>query len=234
MLRTIEYTFSAQGITPFSPQFAGIQGENGATELVFLPDEEFADELTVLGGSYDTLYYRFDCVDGAGRTVTGTALEYTGEDISLTLDTQLTEAGGKLRVCLIISGENNGEESGTRLFTFPAELYFKDFPLRMSFTERGDLNHAVKQVGEMRQEVYGMVLSAQSACSENSDLAAQVAADAQSAASYAATALTNAMTASGYSEEARSSAEEAADALAELLALVGDINAILDTLVNAA
>ncbi|MCQ2449726.1 MAG: hypothetical protein MJ132_06025 [Clostridia bacterium] len=241
MLRTINYTFSKRDVRPSSPQFAGVQGENLATELVFEPTADMAEALADLRNNYDTLYYRFDCIDGIGRTVTGAVAEYIGGNISFLLPQELTEAGGELRVCLIISGENNEASDGTRLFSYPASLYFKDFPLRLTPTERGDLNHAVKQMSEMRAEVYDLVQTAQEICNQNNGLLGQISetvADtresAERAASYAGGALTSCVTASGYAESARKSATEAADSLAALLATVGNINAVLQLLVDAA
>ncbi len=241
MLRTIEYIFSAEGISPHSPQFAGVQGENGATQLTFTPDDDFAEVLAALRETYDTVYYRFDWVDGADRTVTGEVTEYESGAVSTTLSTEQTAAGGKLRVCLVFSGENNEIETGVCLFSFPVTLYFKEFPLRMNATERGDLNHAVAQVKALRDEAYEMLSDSEDCNAQTQTLLqqmttyqTQISGSVQSAASYASTALTNAVTASGHAAQAGQSAAEAVAALNELRSTAGGINEILATLVDVA
>jgi len=61
-VRTITYTVTADGVSPASIQSAGVQNDMNVTELIFV----FS---AVMGGimiNGKNLFYRFDCVDGAG------------------------------------------------------------------------------------------------------------------------------------------------------------------------
>lgn len=295
MLRTIEYTVSPGGIIPLSPQFAGVQGENGATELKFIPDAALSAEIAALADRYDSLTYRVDCIDGAARAVTGSVNDYAGGTVSFPLESTVTQAGGRLNVCLILSGCNNDTAASTVLYSFPVSLYFRNFPLSGRFEERAELNKAVLQTEKLRDETYDIAASvletknavdalakeakdsrtaAQDACTAaetaagESEASAQdasgyaqtaaahaqsAAQSAESAAGYAGTALTYSVQAQGYADTAQShadaaqaaqtgaessaenaaaSAQNAAHSLTELLAAVGDINAVLAQLVT--
>lgn len=302
MLRTIEYTVSPGGIVPLSPQFAGVQGENGATELKFIPDAALSAEIAALADRYDSLTYRVDCIDGAARAITGSVNDYAGGTVSFPLESTVTQAGGRLNVCLILSGCNNDTAASTVLYSFPVSLYFRNFPLSGRFEERAELNKAVLQTEKLRDETYDIAASvlemkgavdalakeaedsraaAQDACTAaetaagESEASAQdasgyaqttvayaqsAAQSAESAAGYAGTALTYSVQAQGYAETAQShantaqghadaalaaqssaessaenaaaSAQNAAQSLTELLAAVGDINAVLAQLVT--
>lgn len=291
MLRTIEYTVSPGGIIPLSPQFAGVQGENGATELKFIPDAALSAEIAALADRYDSLTYRVDCIDGAARAITGSVNDYAGGTVSFPLESTVTQAGGRLNVCLILSGCNNDTAASTVLYSFPVSLYFRNFPLSGRFEERAELNKAVLQTEKLRDETYDIAASvletkeavdvlaeeakdsrtaAQTACaaaetaageseasaqdaSGYAQAAAAHAQSAESAAGYAGTALTYSVQAQGYADTAQShadaalaaqgsaessaenaaaSAQNAAQSLTELLAAVGDINAVLAQLVT--
>lgn len=278
MLRRIEYTITPDGILPHSPQFGGVQGESGVTTLEFTPDTSVLAAINGLRESYDSLIYRIDCIDGAGHLVVGEAVEFSGETVGFTLTDAHTCMGGRITVVLVISGVNNDEEKAVEIYSFPAIIYFKEFPVRKDYSERHDLNKAVLQVKRMRDETYDIAAAAfeahrnsQSVIAEfktysenatsqieaNSHLADEAAdkavvsaenagisaADAASAANtasgYAGSALTSSVQASGYASDAlesaniaQKSAENAAESLEALMAVTGDINAVLATVVD--
>lgn len=279
MLRTINYIVSPGGISPYSPQFAGVQGENGATRLDFQLDSGFIAEITAARAIYDSIFYRFDCEDGAGRYLTGEAKELTGAAVSFVLEKTVTETGGNLRVCLILSGVNiDTTDSGMQLFSFPVQLYFKNFPIGLDFTTASDLNKAVVQVKKMRSETYDIaqtavevnqetvqlratinneaaaalqsITSAKSAvdttaaqstaaaatasekATQATDAAATATAKASEAAGYAGSALTSSVQSAGYASDASESAAAAAENLNTLLAVTGNINSVLATVIS--
>lgn len=277
-MRKIEYTLSSDGILPHSPQFGGIQGENGVTTLVFTPDTEITAAIEGLKEKYDSIIYRVDCLDGAGHLLVSEAFDLTQTPIEFTLTDAHTAMGGRLCVTLVISGVNNDTADSAELYSFPAMLYFKEFPARKDYSERHDLNQAVVQVKKMREEVYDMAASALETHEKivevsaefdtlSADMLGQIktardeavaasqsasesresaAGSADSAAGYAGSALTASVQASGYASDAQESrtaaatsasaaeqsAADAAASLESLLAVTGDINAVLATVVE--
>ena len=267
MIRTIEYTVSLTGVTPRSPQFAGVQGENGVSVIRFTPDNEFADAVSYFAQSYDMLKYRVDCIDGAGRNITGEVLDYSGRTVDFPLTNELTKMGGKLSACLIISGVNNDSTQSAVLYSFPVSLYFKEFPIVESFSDKSQLNKAVEQVKRMREETYDIFSNAldenlkiaglYSKIKEESEATKKSADDCEtylktimavydncqkneeSAASHAATSLTYSINAASYANTAKAHAdlaeqraEECTETVNGLLSVVGDINAVLATIVE--
>ncbi len=232
MLRKINYTLGSDTLLPHSPQFAGIQGENAATVLEFVLDSNFKTAIEILADEYDMLAVRFDCIDGAGRQIIGETREYSGNSVSVELTSAMTEMGGRMKGCLIFSGMNNNEEAETQLYSFPLELYFKDFPIRTDFSERKDLNQAVLQAKQLRAETYDIAASALVTKGEIEEMysvinsvngtseeileeirkaAVEAKTNRDEAASFAGSALTYSVQASGCAGDAAQSAVTAAD-----------------------
>lgn len=235
MLRRIDYTVGADNITPFSPQFAGVQGENGATVLHFEAEQTVVDTIEALCARYDSILWRFEAIDGAGRKVTGDTREYSSFPLEMPLSAAYTEMGGRMSGALIISGVNNDEDNATELMSLPIRLYFRDFPVKTDFNERQDLNKAVLQVKRMREETYDIAAAALETKSEINETAAHferlssesleqiksageiAAANAETSAlaaeealRNAGTALTYSVQAAGYANDAKESSEAAA------------------------
>ena len=227
MLRRIDYTVGADNITPFSPQFAGVQGENGATVLRFEAEQTVIDTIEALCARYDSILWRFEAIDGAGRKVTGDTREYSSFPLEVPLSAAYTEMGGRMSGALIISGFNNDEDNATELMSLPIRLYFRDFPVKTDFNERQDLNKAVLQVKQMREETYDIAAAALETKSEINETAAHfeklssesleqiksagevAAANAETSALAAEEALRNAGTALTYSVQAAGCANDA-------------------------
>lgn len=235
MLRRIDYTVGTDNVTPFSPQFAGVQGENGATVLHFEAEQAVVDTIEALCTQYDSVLWRFEAIDGAGRKVTGDTREYSSFPLEVLLSAAYTEMGGRMSGALIISGVNNDEDNTTELMSLPIRLYFRDFPVKTDFNERQDLNKAVLQVKRMREETYDIAAAAletKSAVDESvagfeklsaenleqiisagevaADNAATSASAAEEALRNAGTALTCSVQASGYANDAKEYSQAAA------------------------
>ena len=235
MLRRIDYTVGTDNVTPFSPQFAGVQGENGATVLHFEAEQTVVDTIEALCARYDSILWRFEAIDGADRKVTGDTWEYSSFPLEVPLSAAYTEMGGRMSGALIISGVNNDEDNATELMSLPIRLYFRDFPVKTDFNERQDLNKAVLQVKQMREETYDIAAAAletksavdesvagfeklSSESLEQIKSAGEVAAAnaetsalaAEEALRNAGTALTCSVQASGYANDAKESSEAAA------------------------
>ena len=235
MLRRIDYTVGTDNVTPFSPQFAGVQGENGATVLHFEAEQAVVDTIEALCTQYDSVLWRFEAIDGAGRKVTGDTREYSSFPLEVLLSAAYTEMGGRMSGALIISGVNNDEDNATELMSLPIRLYFRDFPVKTDFNERQDLNKAVLQVKRMREETYDIAAAALETKSEINETAAHferlssesleqiksagevAAANAETSAlaaeealRNAGTALTYSVQAAGYANDAKESSEAAA------------------------
>ena len=264
MLRTIEYMISPSGITPFSPQFAGVQGEDGATTLSFHFDPKFCAGVEGLAGQYDYLYCRMDCTDGAGRYITGEAAPFHSGGMTFSLKKEYTLTGGRLFGSLIVSGFNNGDmPEPTVLYTLPFTLYFRDFPVGNTEGTSRELNGIVLQVKALRDETYNIAATARETKEQIEGLEGEIDATAASAilqinaardtavaagaaaatnadraeiAKTAAEAAKNAAsqyveTCGQYAGQARLQADRAEEKADELFAVVGNINAVLATVV---
>lgn len=145
-IRTINYTLSADGIFPAAEQAAGLRGEHAATELKFTLSPQLYNAVMAEKGEGDRIVYRFDCFDGLGNPFIGDTADLENGTVTLTLGENLTRAGGRTRVHLIISRIGASEQAETELFSFPARLYFENVPLNS--TAYGEPRASLSALGE--------------------------------------------------------------------------------------
>ena len=102
-IRTVSFTATASGVTPKQAQFAGVQGDHHATEVVFTLDESLVK---------DTYKYRFEYVDGAGGYDTTEFVTVADNQAKCTLPGNWTGAGscGKIRLCIVVLSADGTEE----------------------------------------------------------------------------------------------------------------------------
>ncbi len=105
-IKTLNYTVTADGISPNYERRAGVQYDHNKTQLQFTLDSELYNALLekLADGN---LSYRFDCYDGEGKLHLGE--NHTLEVITLepyALSYWVTKFGGKLKVCLVITISN--------------------------------------------------------------------------------------------------------------------------------
>lgn len=139
-VRTEEYTVSAKEIKPSALQCGGIQGEHNATELVFLFDKDFKEQLISLETTENKkVYYRFEAYTGSGiKKITVPQILYVRNSeiseanpltVAYTLENWLTRDGGKVRVYLVISYINtDNSETLMDMYTYPAFLKLDAVP----------------------------------------------------------------------------------------------------------
>ena len=130
-IRNINYTVTADSITPATEQFAGTQEEHNATSLVFTFNPALITALTAYIADYE-LKYRFDVYDGEGNVLQGDdfTLVENGtvlEAVTLDLSEPAARYGGKASVYLVITAYS-GDETKLNLYSFPAKLRFNNLP----------------------------------------------------------------------------------------------------------
>lgn len=131
-VRTINYTVSADGISPSTQQQGGVQGEHNATELVFYLDNRLLAAVhaaaTELGS--ESVVYRFDGHTGTGSK-SSTSPQPLPEDPAVTLkyplENWLTRDGGNIQVYLIITAVKD-DETQFDIYSFPANIRLKNTP----------------------------------------------------------------------------------------------------------
>lgn len=130
-IRNINYTISADGVTPATEQFAGMQEEHNATSLTFALDPDLRTALTEYILNYE-LAYRFDIYDGEGNVLQGdsSSLVEGGtvlESVTLELAEPAARYGGKVSIYLVITAFD-GDSTKLNLYSFPAKLRFNNLP----------------------------------------------------------------------------------------------------------
>lgn len=170
-IRTINYILSADGISPSAEQAAGLRGEHSATELKFTLSMPLYSAVMEEKGEGDRIVYRFDCYDGLGNSFISDTADLEDDAVGFTLGENLTRAGGRLRVYLVISRIGASEQAETELFSFPARLYFENVPL--GGTDCGEPRASLSALGEISKTAAGQAIE-----SAASALAAKQAAEA--------------------------------------------------------
>ncbi len=212
-IRTITFQAGREGVTPDLPQFAGVQGEHNATEVVFQMEPE------AQGGLASAAYqYRVEFRDGAGGFDTTDVLPLEDNAVRCLLPQAWTAAGGEaaIRLCAALPAADGQDD--------PAEVPAEQ---QIVYTLEGRLRFAPRRSGDPMEHVYQAGLTAligqtaacaAAACSgagaaNTAATAAQGAADeAENAADAAQTAATAAGTAASAAQTAADGADAAADA----------------------
>lgn len=125
-VRKIEYTVSADGIEPAVKQFAGVQGDHKATELIFNIDTTLYESLTEQLSDGGKLIYRFDGYDGEGGLCRSDTTDLS-KTVTYSIEEWLTRFGGIVKVVLVISLLKD-DLTEMELFSFPALLQLKNLP----------------------------------------------------------------------------------------------------------
>lgn len=114
-VRTVTFTVTASGVKPVTPQWAGVQGEHHATEVVFkLPAE------------WEGIGYRFrvEWVDGMQATHVSDWLTAADNAVSVLLPQAWTAAGGigEMRLAAVLEAETAA--SSQTVYSNAARLSF--------------------------------------------------------------------------------------------------------------
>ena len=153
MIREISYQVSSSGITPYTVQNAGVQGEQNVTRLSFSLDSNLLSKLTEAAKGA-TLYYRFDTYDslGCSNSTEPIALEDKYKvyyDIGL----ELSAVGGNAKVYLVITAINE-DKTEAELISVPALI---------SFTKKAGAEYDQLQKESLSALYTGVVKNAQAA-----------------------------------------------------------------------
>ncbi|MDD2362805.1 MAG: hypothetical protein PHH84_07635, partial [Oscillospiraceae bacterium] len=117
LLRTIRFNADIDGITPKTPQFAGVQGDHCATRLIFTLDDR------LISPEY---LYRVEFMDGMSNYYTTELLIPDGvtDAITVPLTRSITHTGGSREVRLIVSRLETDLTKEFVLFTLAGRIYF--------------------------------------------------------------------------------------------------------------
>ncbi len=122
-MRTIEFTCTQSGIAPFSPQYAGVQGEDCSTQAVFTIDS--AVDIEPEQGH--SVVARVDCTDGAGAFYASEHLEIdSNRNATFVIPHDITRAGGMCRVNLVLSELDADNVEQRIIYSGTATLYFEN------------------------------------------------------------------------------------------------------------
>lgn len=146
-IRNIEFSVSADGISPAGAVAGGLQGEHNATKIVFKLDNGLKN--TIFEG-YPNAVFRFDAYDGSGAVFSTfpSPLFADGDVVAIEflLENRLTRAGGTASVYLVIS-ESNSSETALDLMNFPALISLADVPEDAPFS--GENYDSISTIGEV-------------------------------------------------------------------------------------
>lgn len=126
-VRKIEFTVSTDGIEPAVKQFAGVQGDHKATEVIFNIVPELYRNLTTQVTNGARLIYRFDGYDGEGGFKSSDTAELIETQLHYELEEWITRFGGIVKAVLVISVLRD-DLTEMELFSFPALLQLKNSP----------------------------------------------------------------------------------------------------------
>lgn len=118
MVREILYTVTenTKEITPATKQWAGMQYEDNATEVIF--------DLSALKDKLKNPLYRVDFNSSSAGYQPSENLDISDNKISRKLPLAITQYGGEVQITAVITETNdNGEETGV-LYSYPVTVYF--------------------------------------------------------------------------------------------------------------
>jgi hypothetical protein len=166
MSREIKFTVSAEGrVSPTVKQWAGIQGEHNATEIVF--------DYTDLASGYNHLDWRIDFDSAeAGFDPSGTVYPVAEQtEIRRAIPQKFTKNGGEM-TAILVGTETAPDGSGVVthiVYSIPVTLYF---------TSVENHEETEGQVAESPSDMERKVLQAAEAATEHIDAAEQRALEA--------------------------------------------------------
>ena len=158
-MRTIEYICKQDGITPFSPQYAGVQGEDCSTQAVFTIDS--AVDIEPAQGH--SIVARVDCTDGAGAFYASAHLEIdSNRCVTFVIPHDITRAGGMCRANLVVSELDADNVEQRIVYSGTATLYFENsaqgmLPRNQYKRELSGLMEAAADAAEIAQEAAGQL-----------------------------------------------------------------------------
>ena len=160
-IKTIEYTVTADGVSPNFEIMAGMQYDHKRTELQFKLEDGFYDSILEQLGE-NTVVYRFDCYDGEGKLHTGELKKVTSNILEpYALEYWVTKFGGKLKVQLVITVTN--EESAKNEWSYEVVLCMENLPEaevdEKGYTSMSTLALKTADLAREVEEKYGEVLS---------------------------------------------------------------------------
>lgn len=114
-IRTVTFVLDVQSVTPDTPQFAGVAGDDGATLLVLQPTQALCP---------DGAQYRIACIDGLGQAHTSDLLELTDRGtLEMPIPAAWTAAGGSLSVQAVAQVVQPNGETEMSVYSLPAQMY---------------------------------------------------------------------------------------------------------------
>jgi hypothetical protein len=227
-INTITFTVTENGITPSTPQSAGIQGDHNATLLVFsLPAALIADGYL----------YRMEYVDGMGGYGPSDLLTLTNAAVSAPIPRAWTQNGGKGTVRLIVTQLDADGKEQLIIHTKDAHIRFDDCyegtdALQETFAQGVESMMTDTRAAANRAEAAAVGL--ETAESNAAASAAVASTKASEASSSAAAGAEQAALAASKATAASASAQTASDKAAETAANTATVEADMLIVKNAA
>ncbi|MBR7092568.1 MAG: hypothetical protein IKI50_05215 [Clostridia bacterium] len=235
VIRTVGFTVTPTGVTPDTPQFAGVAGDDKVTRVTLQLDASL---------QVPNARYRLRCIDGLGQAHTSDFLTLSQQG-TLTFDLPAcwTAAGGEAQVSAAVECLNAGGDVTAAIYSAPAGLYFVgrdgEAPVRREvgslLADCHDALNGILQAQVQTQQSFAAMsttcqqqvqtaqtaaMTAHSAMASASTSAVRAEQHKTEASSSASAAATSATAAAGSAAAAAASAEDAADAADAALAVL--------------
>lgn len=126
-VRKIEYTVTADGISPSTIQKGGVQGEHNATEVVFNLEISLYNELQRLKNQGNRIVYRIDKYNGEGSLDMSDTTELSSQSVNYLVEEKVTRFGGLIKIVLVITAISN-DSTEAELYTLTAKLQLQNLP----------------------------------------------------------------------------------------------------------
>lgn len=199
-IRTVTFNATSSGITPTTPQAAGVVGEHCATEVVINLSQDLVST---------SWKYRFEYVDGANQfDTTDNFTLLSGQAWAKTfIPSGWTTSGGIGTIRLVISQLSQDGTEEVLLYTFEGRLSFAN---RNSGSGEREIKRGLTTLIEDTSAAKTSAMTAATEASTAASRASQATSESTAATASAVTATNNANTATAAANTAANSANDAA------------------------
>lgn len=155
-VRIIEYTLSAQGVSPADMQFGGTAGDHNATCLKFKFDDNLNDIIAKKAQDAQVVYH-FESYDSLGKRKIGDVINLNSEPITFHLENALTKAGGTICVYLAISSV---QDDNTLMLMYSYPIYLNLASKQTTVNPDGDFEAMPTMAAMVKQRTQDVLSAA--------------------------------------------------------------------------
>lgn len=144
-VRSVTFTVDADGISPSTPQWAGVQGEHQATLVVFLIPDTWQQRL---------YQYRVEYVDGMQSFFTSGVLQSADSAVQFLLPSAWTAAGGTGEIRLAVYQDGESESDRQLIYSRVGRLTFstRDENIPSVAQTENSLSHILARMEKVLQK----------------------------------------------------------------------------------